>query len=91
LPSRNGDGGGFFPEERLREPADILEICSGLVSCNAVVDDNDDDDNANADADGDLGDSDCRVGQKDQIQLAHFSVMEYLLSVRCAFRSDFAT
>ena len=44
LAIENGDDGGFFPEERLRHPTDIMVVCSSLISCSAVSDDNDDDD-----------------------------------------------
>lgn len=89
LAIENGEGGGFFPAKRLPEPADIMEVCLSLVSCNAV--DNDDDGNDDEDSNVDVGDRSGRVSQADQIRLAHFSVEEYLLSDQCAFRSDFAT
>ena len=90
LAIENGDDGGFFPEERLPDPADVMVICSSLISYNYVGNDSD---NSN---DGDLSDNDLRDGsvgggRATQIQLAHFSVREYLLSDRCALRSDFQT
>lgn len=46
LATENGVDGGFFPEERLPDPADTMVICSSLISCDAISDneDNDDDD-----------------------------------------------
>ena len=82
LAIENGDDGGFFPEERLRHPTDIMVVCSSLISCSAV---NDDDDHSGSDVDG-IGE-----GRNIQVQLAHFSVKEYLLSDRCAIRSEFQT
>jgi ankyrin repeat protein len=82
LAIENGDDGGFFPEERLRHPTDIMVVCSSLISCSTV---NDDDDDSGSDIDG-IGE-----GRNIQVQLAHFSVKEYLLSDRCAMRSEFQT
>jgi len=82
LAIENGDNGGFFPEERLPHPTDIMVVCSSLISCNAV---NDDDDHSGSDVDR------IREGRNIQVQLAHFSVKEYLLSDRCAMRSEFQT
>lgn len=44
LATENGGDGGFCPEERLPDPADMMVICSSLISCNAVSDDEDNDD-----------------------------------------------
>ena len=33
LAIENGDSGGFCPDERLPNPADIMVICSSLISC----------------------------------------------------------
>jgi Ankyrin repeats (3 copies) len=88
LAIENGDDGGFFPEERLPDPADIMVVCSSLISCNVVSDDANDGD---GDSTSDLSDNESVQSRANQIQLAHFSVKEYLLSNRCAFRSDFQT
>jgi len=87
LAIENGDDGGFFPEERLRHPTDIMVVCSSLISCSAVNDhdDDDEDDRSGSDVDG-IGE-----GRNIQVQLAHFSVKEYLLSDRCTMRSEFQT
>ncbi len=87
LAIENGDAGGFFPEERLPHPTDIMVVCSSLISCSPVNDDNDDyvdeDDHSGSGLDG-IGE-----GRNIQVQLAHFSVKEYLLSDRCAIQSEF--
>ncbi|KIX03389.1 uncharacterized protein Z518_06941 [Rhinocladiella mackenziei CBS 650.93] len=94
LAIEGGDDGGFFPEERLPDPADIMVVCSSLISCSAAADDDDDNyneygnDDDNDDRDG--GDSSHPEGHIKQIRLAHFSVKEYL-SNRCALHSDFQT
>ena len=82
-----------MPEERLPDPADIMVICSSLISCNAV-DEDDFDSSEDGIGEDDIGEDDSSEdGNKDrrpiQIQLAHFSVKEYLLSDRCSVRSDF--
>ena len=53
LAIQNGDNGGFFPDEHLSDPADIMVICSILISCDVIYDDADDlsDDNS-SDEDG---------------------------------------
>ncbi|KIV93472.1 hypothetical protein PV10_04684 [Exophiala mesophila] len=79
LAIEDGEDGGFFPEDRLPDPADVMVVCSSLISCNAVIFD-----------DG-SGNTIIIEGQTTQIQLAHFSVKEYLLSDRSALRSDFQT
>lgn len=33
-----GDGGGFCPDERLPDPADIMVICSSLINCSEEAD-----------------------------------------------------
>lgn len=73
-----GENGRFSPDERLPDPADIMVVCSSLTSCTAV--DADDDSSGN---DG------IKEGRATQIRLAHFSVKEYLLSDRCALRSEY--
>ena len=83
LAIENGENGGFFPDERLPDPADIMTICSSLISCNAV--DYDDDDWS----DDDSTDDGNEEGRTTQIRLAHFSIKEYLLSDRCALRRYF--
>jgi hypothetical protein len=92
LAIENGDDGGFFPEERLPDPADIMVVCSSLISCNAISDDDgDEDEHDDNDSTIDLSTDEMERSRVNQIQLAHFSVKEYLLSDRCAFRSDFRT
>ena len=36
LAIENGDNGGFNPDERLPDPADIMVICSSLISCSDI-------------------------------------------------------
>jgi hypothetical protein len=36
LAIENGDSGGFCPDERLPDPADVMVICSSLISCSVV-------------------------------------------------------
>ncbi len=36
LAIENGDSGGFCPDERLPDPADIMVICSSLISCSKI-------------------------------------------------------
>ena len=36
LAIENGDSGGFCPDERLPDPADIMVICSSLISCSDI-------------------------------------------------------
>ncbi|EXJ68500.1 uncharacterized protein A1O5_08293 [Cladophialophora psammophila CBS 110553] len=88
LAIETGDQGGFNPEERLPDPMDIMVVCSSLISLNPINGD------WGNDKDGDKDDvASLDGGRKDayriQIQLAHFSVQEFLLSDRCAFNLDF--
>ncbi|KIX08660.1 uncharacterized protein Z518_03317 [Rhinocladiella mackenziei CBS 650.93] len=74
------DQGGFFPEERLPDPTDVMVVCSSLISLDPINNDNN-----NADSwDGSKEDA-----RRIQIQLSHFSVKEFLLSSRCAFDLNF--
>jgi hypothetical protein len=84
LATENRDDGGFFPEERLPDPADMMVVCSSLIGYNAITDDKDNDDD-----DDSINWIDGGVRQNHQIRLAHFSVKEYLLSDRCALRPNF--
>lgn len=80
LAIENGVPGGFSPEERLPDPADIMVICSSLISLNAI----------NEEEHGSLSNNASQThGRQFQVQLAHFSVKEFLLSDRCAFHLDF--
>ena len=87
LAIENSDEGGFSPEDRLPDPEDIRVICSSLVSFDMV------DETAkpiNTDfSDNDSDDSGMQERQMGRVQLAHFSVQEYLLSERCAPRWGF--
>jgi hypothetical protein len=92
LTIETGDDGGFFLEERLPDPANIMVVCSSLISCNAISDDDGDEDEHNDnDSTIDLSTNEMERSRVNQIRLAHFSVKEYLLSDRCAFRLDFWT
>jgi hypothetical protein len=84
----NGDDGGFFSEERLPDPADIMVVCSSLISCNAIDDDGDDP-NGGTSTDSDTGSDSIETVRTIEIRLAHLSVKEYLLSDRCVLQSDF--
>jgi len=44
LAIENGDQGGFFLEERLPDPADIMAVCSSLISLNPIDDEEDNSD-----------------------------------------------
>ena len=79
LATENGDDGGFSPEERLPDPADIMVVCSSLISFDPI--DQEEYDSPD--------DSDSQLDYDVQVRLAHFSVQEYLLSDRCAFESSF--
>jgi hypothetical protein len=88
LAIETGDQRGFDPEERLPDPMDVMVVCSSLISFNPIdsheySEEYRDKDNA-VSFDGGSKDVD-RI----QVQLAHFSVKEFLLSDRCAFRLDF--
>jgi len=79
LAIENGDQGGFFPEERLPDPTDIMTVCSSLITLNLIDDGEDNDDSGNS----------VNIDRRIQIQLAHFSVKEFLLSDQCAFEKNF--
>lgn len=76
LAIETGEEGDFDPEERLPDPADIVTICSSLVNCETEV------------AVNPLVNTRAFRGSS-WVRLAHFSVKEFLLSDRCAFRSAF--
>ena len=57
----------FRPEQRLRDPHDILKICSTLVSITTTAN---------------QSTSNHTVGFQESLSLAHFSVKEYLISDR---------
>ena len=83
LAIETGDQGGFDPEERLPDPMDIMVVCSSLISFNQRESDKHFDINFVP-----------MIGRSEdadmiQLQLAHFSVKEFLLSDRCAFSSHF--
>ena len=88
LTIENGDDGGFDPEERLPDPADIMVVCSSLITYNDVGSNSDDPNDGNSSG-NDSDDNSMARGLTTQIQLAHFSVKEYLLSDRCLLRLDF--
>ncbi|KIW99546.1 uncharacterized protein Z518_11285 [Rhinocladiella mackenziei CBS 650.93] len=80
LAIENGNEGGFFPEERLPDPRDVMVICSSLITLNSI--ENEEDKNHAQDSGVE---NRCHI----RIQLAHFSVKEFLLSDRCGFGLDF--
>ena len=82
LAIKNGDQGGFFPEDRLPDPEDIRVICSSLISFSAADDETFESTNTNSNDNGSVVSMQNR--HMSQIQLAHFSVKKYLLSERCA-------
>ncbi len=86
LAIKNGDNGGFIPDERLPDPTDIMVVCSSLISC-STMDDDDDNNNNNEDDSG--GDDDTKQCRHTLVRLAHSSVKDYLLSDRCTVRSEF--
>lgn len=69
--------GGFMVEERLPDPLDIITICSSLITIKEEV--------VSEDIHVALHDPEDPV-----IQLAHFSVQEYLLSDRCTIKEHFS-
>ena len=97
LAIQNGNGGGFFPDERLPDPEDVMVVCSSLISCNTDYSIDDPIDNSVAESThsnssgNDSGDGGIEQRGTRQIRLAHFSVKEYLLSDRCALQSDLQT
>lgn len=76
-------------QKNLPDPADVMVVCSSLISYNDISDDSDNDGDDDDHPTSDLNNSELAPNYANQIQLAHFSVKEYLLSARCAFRSDF--
>ena len=82
-----GEEGGFSPDERLPDSRDIVVVCSGLIDCST--------DKHPYLSPGDssyeriLGGDGIELQSIIRVQLAHFSVKEYLLSDSCAFRSEF--
>ena len=90
LAIRNGNGGGFFPEERLADPEDTMIVCSSLITCSIEeltpsIGDSTVESLSSFDPSG----GDTKQGIKQQVRLAHFSVKEYLLSDRHTFSSEF--
>jgi hypothetical protein len=85
-----GNDGGFYPEDRLPDPFDIMVVCSSLISCAEDRSGNDhaidSGSSSNKPHDGSVG-----ADRVMRVRLAHFSVQEYLLSDRCRLRSDFQT
>lgn len=79
LAIENGESGGFCPDERLPDSADIMVICSSLISCSGI-----DEESHETRI---WSDNDEARGIR--IRLAHFSVKEYLLSDRCLLALDF--
>jgi len=71
------EGSIFDSEKRLADPSDVLEICSSLVTC---IDTNDE--HAKAYDNDDSGEAAALSSTKQKVQLAHFSVKEYLVSDR---------
>ena len=76
----SGESGGFCPDERLPDPADIMVICSSLISC-SDIDEEACETPIQSEVDEEAGEI--------EIRLAHFSVKEYLLSDRCFLAKDF--
>ena len=86
LAIQNGDEGGFFPDERLPDPEDIMVICSSLISCDTNKSINLPTDKSHNDDSGDVG---LEQRPMTRVRLSHFSVKEYLFSDRCALQSNF--
>lgn len=88
------EGTIFDSEKRLADPSDVLEICSSLVICidtnndyyrAPYIDYSDTDDNFDIDHNSDIDDNGevaAPSSTKQNVQLAHFSVKEYLVSNR---------
>ncbi|KIX05451.1 uncharacterized protein Z518_06323 [Rhinocladiella mackenziei CBS 650.93] len=86
----NGDRRGFFPEERLPDPKDVMVICSSLITFNSIENEEGDNELQHSGIEGENSSQDRgEDGRKVRVQLAHFSVKEFLLSDRCAFRLEF--
>jgi ankyrin repeat protein len=75
LATNSGSLSGFSAEERLPDPFDVLTICSSMVAIKEEDTRNHDDPQ--------------HVSADPVIQLAHFSVQEYLLSPRCPVSKRF--
>ena len=97
LAIQTGEGAGFFPDDRMPDPADIMAVCSSLISC--TVEESTSPNTAEAveiSRNGSISDQ-ISMGWRSQtnfakrVRLAHFSVMEYLLSERCTLHSEFQT
>ena len=95
LAIQNGEEGGFFPEDRLPDPADIVTVCSSFISRNfeEQIDErsgeSNDGSSTSSISDVDLAQDDVKQRVQSQVRLAHFSVKEFLLSERCSLRSEF--
>jgi hypothetical protein len=94
LAIETGDRGGFFPEERLPDPEDIMAVCCSLISLYPINDEEDnyyeegnyyEEDNYYEEGNNDSRNRPNQKFRRIQIQLAHFSVKEFLLSSRCTF------
>ena len=96
LAIQTGDEAGFFPEDRMPDPADIMTVCSSLISCSVEnTDSHVNDEAAETSSNGSIGHQ-IPVGPIGadllrRVRLVHFSVKEYLLSERCTLRSEFQT
>ncbi|RMY68962.1 hypothetical protein D0864_11215 [Hortaea werneckii] len=73
----------FDADEVLKDPRDILRICSGLVSITPAVPDHDlSDSESDTEETLSISSSASSEPEEECIRLAHFSVKEYLLSTR---------
>ena len=82
------DGGGFFPDEGLPDPADVMVVCSSLISYYLVTDKDNDDGSESGDVDDDAN-SDNTPAQAMMLRLAYFSVKEYLCRTATLFTPNF--
>ena len=74
------ESGGFCPDKRLPDPADIRVIYSSLISCSDI-----DKEACETPIQSEVNEEAGEI----EIRLAHFSVKEYLISDRCFLAKDF--
>ena len=89
LAIENGDSGGFYPDERLPDPADIMVICSSLISCSEIDEEIDTSPLSSSNHWSRYYEKHDLIMDKTRIRLAHFSVKEYLLSDQCLLKFGF--
>lgn len=82
-----GDEGGFSCDGRLKDPKDIIVVCSSLITCE--IDKIAEELTVKSLNQSEPSEGDNEQATEQQIRLAHFSVKEYLLSERHDYQSNF--